>query len=105
VKNTEERWKRQDWKTRNQISRGWKKQDHRLLNAKWTSISIVILIVIALLFLVNSVFSVGMAFYLHFVFYLILYISALVANKRVHNVRVRKHLSQAKKLLINITEC
>ena len=30
-----------------------------------------------------SVFSVGVAF-LHFVFYLILYISALVANKRVH---------------------
>jgi len=36
------------------------------------------------IFLVNSVFSVGMAFSLHFVFYLILYISALVANKRVH---------------------
>ena len=35
-------------------------------------------------FLVNSVFSVGMDFSLHFVFYLILYISALVANKRVH---------------------
>jgi len=34
-------------------------------------------------FLVNSVFSVGMDFSLHFVFYLILYISALAANKRV----------------------
>ena len=31
-----------------------------------------------------SVFSVGMAFSLHFVFYLILYISALLVNKRVH---------------------
>jgi len=30
-----------------------------------------------------SVFSVGMAF-LHFVVYLILYISAHIANKRVH---------------------
>jgi len=31
-----------------------------------------------------SVFSVGMASCLHFMFYLILYISALVANKRGH---------------------
>ena len=46
-----------------------------------------------IVFLVNSVISVGMANSLHFVFYLILYISALVANKRVHSMRSRVYVT------------
>jgi len=44
IRTKSQGWKLHDWKTQDQISQGWKRQDHRLWNAKCININVKIAI-------------------------------------------------------------